>query len=206
MPCAKCCCFSALMPQRRSASPPSNSSRSRSKRGFGIDRSRERYSTEQAWAAYESRSGYIAGVTIRRLMRVRRGSSIQTLTAVVGGKALKSSSHRIDFEDVRGNEMVPASFGSVHLEVTSCICGGGASAAEMNEGSKISPLPLVNRYVARPGEDSSNVPVQIYRCQLDGMAGYDADIGAETTTSIFDRSCSDAETCDLGIGRIGHLE
>ena len=88
--------------------------------------------------------------------------SIQTLMAVVGGKALKSSSHRIDLEDVRRNEMVPSSFGSVHLEVTSFVCGGGASAAEMDEGGKILPLPLVSRYVPRPGEDGSYVPVQIY--------------------------------------------
>ncbi|GAB1716938.1 MAG: hypothetical protein NTAFB05_19800 [Nitrobacter sp.] len=92
----------------------------------------------------------------------REGSLSDAYSHVVGGKALKSSSHRIDLENVRRNEMVPASFGSVHLEVTSCVCGGGASAAEMDEGGKILPLPLVSRYVARPGEDGSYVPVQIY--------------------------------------------
>lgn len=106
--------------------------------------------------------GCLLGSLMCRGRLVGTTRSIQTLMAVVGGKALKSSSHRIDLEDVRRNEMVPASFSSIHLEVTSCVCGGGASAAEMDEGGKILPLPLVSRYVARPGEDGSYVPVQIY--------------------------------------------
>jgi len=57
---------------------------------FGIAQTRRRSSTEQAWATCGSASGCIAGVTIRRPIRVRRcRSSARSL-----GRALGQSSER----------------------------------------------------------------------------------------------------------------
>ena len=107
------------------------------------------------------------------------------LISVVGSKLLELPLHRIDSGDVCRHEMISASLRSPHLEATARVCGGRASATEMDKGGKILPLLLVGRLVTGPSKDVSQISVQVYRCQLDGMAGYDADIEAEATTRIF---------------------
>ena len=68
------------------------------------------------------------------------------LISVVGSKLLEPPLHRIDSGDVCRHEMISASLRSLHLEATARVCGGGASAAEMDKGGKILPL-LVGRLV-----------------------------------------------------------
>lgn len=69
------------------------------------------------------------------------------LISVVGRKLLKLPLHRIDPGDIRRHEMIAASLCRLHLETTARVCGGGASAAEMDKGGKILPLLLVSRLV-----------------------------------------------------------
>ncbi len=102
--------------------------------------------------------------------------------------------------------MIPAPLAGDHLKATACVSGGRTSAAEMDKGGKILCLLHGSDNTARPGEDGSDIAVQIYRCQLYGMTRDCAKVGTEAAARIFDRVRSDAEPPNLGIGRIGHLE
>ena len=81
------------------------------------------------------------------------------LISVIGRKLLKLPLHRIDPGDIRRHEMISASLRSLHLEATARVCGGGASAAEMDKGGKILPLLLASRLVTGPSEDGSYISV-----------------------------------------------
>ena len=77
------------------------------------------------------------------------------LISVVGSKLLELPLHRIASGDVCRHEMIAASLCRLLLETTARVCGGGASAAEMDKGVKILPLLLVGRLVTGPSEDGS---------------------------------------------------
>jgi hypothetical protein len=63
-----------------------------------------------------------------------------------------------------------------------------------------------DRSVARPREDGFDVAIEIYGCQLYGMSGDGADVGAEATARIRDCIRSNAEARNLCVGWISHLE
>src|SRR5690242_4198503 len=97
----------------------------------------------------------------------------------VGCHLLEFPLQGVDPCDVRRNEMVSASFASLHPEVTACVSGGGTSAAQVDEGGEILLL-LWSGHHTRTREDGGQIAVQVYGGKLGGVARKRADIGAET--------------------------
>ena len=67
----------------------------------------------------------------------------------------------VDPCNVSRNEMVPASFASLHPEVTACVSGGGTSAAQVDEGGEILLL-FESGHHSRASEDGRQIAVQVY--------------------------------------------
>ena len=73
------------------------------------------------------------------------------LQAAIGREALELPFHRIDPGDIACDEVIAAALAGHHLKMTARESGGGAGAAEMDEGGEILLLLRVDRHIACSG-------------------------------------------------------
>ena len=77
------------------------------------------------------------------------------LTSVIRRKALKLPFHRVDLRDIARDEVIAAALGGDHLKFAARVRGGGASAAEMDEGGEILLLLSGGLHIAGARENTS---------------------------------------------------
>jgi hypothetical protein len=129
------------------------------------------------------------------------------LAAALARKAQELSLHRIDFGDIRRDEVIAAALAGDHVKPAACVGRGRARAAEMDESGEILLLLRACGRYAGMGESCRHMAVQIHGGELDGMARDHADgEGGEPAAAIHDDVVADAGLSRLGVGRIDGLE
>ena len=139
-----------------------------------------------------------------RSLDIDQGRS--ALVRAIGRKLQELTLHRVDVSDIGCNEVIAAAFTGHHLKVAPGESGRGTRAAEMDEGREILLLARARLYIARAGENISDMAVQIHGRQFDGMARDRADIEAgEAAAGLHDHMIPDAEPRGLRVGAVDHL-
>ena len=86
--------------------------------------------------------------------------------------------HGVDPGEICRHEMIATALSRHHLEATAPEGPGGFRAAEVNESGEILFLLLACCRAGRGGENASDIAIQVYSRELDGVSWYHSDIEA----------------------------